>query len=210
VEPIRGVVCLFDLPALCVARPQTKRATVDTCWAATGIVLPDAEDNLGILRIMPEFLLGIGLYYVGQTLNPSKAQAVGFAITCTIALLGAMQFDFDDRVIVAIAGPFIVSLAFLSKANVTTFLSRPALLFWGEASFALYLVHMPAIMIWRNIVSKLYGLPHEYKMAWPELACLLAVTLALAAALHIWIERPGRFVIRAALMKPKTRQIASS
>jgi peptidoglycan/LPS O-acetylase OafA/YrhL len=177
---------------------------------ATGIVLPDAEDNLGILRIMPEFLLGIGLYYVGQTLNPSKAQAVGFAITCTIALLGAMQFDFDDRVIVAIAGPFIVSLAFLSKANVTTFLSRPALLFWGEASFALYLVHMPAIMIWRNIVSKLYGLPHEYKMAWPELACLLAVTLALAAALHIWIERPGRFVIRAALMKPKTRKIASS
>jgi peptidoglycan/LPS O-acetylase OafA/YrhL len=170
---------------------------------ATGVVLPDAEDNMGILRIMPEFLLGIGLYYFGQTLNPSKGQAIAFVIGASAGLLGAMQMDLDDRVIVALAGPFVLSLALIAKANVTTFLSRPSFLFWGEASFALYLVHMPVIMIWRNVVRKAFDLPHDYKMAWPELVGLLFVTLILAAALHIFVERPGRLVIRRALMKPK-------
>jgi hypothetical protein len=31
----------------------------------------------------------------------------------------------------------------------------------------------------------------------------------LSAALHIYIERPGRFVIRGALMKPKITKSAS-
>jgi peptidoglycan/LPS O-acetylase OafA/YrhL len=175
---------------------------------ATGIVLPDAEDNMGILRIMPEFLLGIGLYYLGQTLNPTKAQVIGFVVAATAGLLGSMQLDMDDRVIVAFAGPFILALALMAKAGVETFLSRPSLLFWGEASFALYLVHMPVIMIWRNVVAKYFGLAHDYKMAWPELLGLLTVTLILAASLHIFVERPGRHIIRRALMKPKAAPIS--
>jgi peptidoglycan/LPS O-acetylase OafA/YrhL len=178
---------------------------IDFVYArVTGIILPDAEDNVGILRILPEFLLGIGLYYLGQTFTLSKAQALGFVMVATLCLLGAMQLDLDDRVIVAFAGPFILALALIAKAGIGSFLSHPVALFWGEASFALYLVHMPILMVWRNLVQKLFDLPHDYRMGIPELALLLIVTLLASAALHIYVEGPGRRLIRGALMKPNT------
>jgi peptidoglycan/LPS O-acetylase OafA/YrhL len=210
--PLFGWIALKlrERPLLLIALSVLAFVAIDFVYhAVTGIVLPDAEDNMGIFRIMPEFLLGIGLYYYGQTLQLSKVKALAFVGVATLALLGGMQFDLDDRIIVACAGPFILSLALMAKAKIGSFLSRPALLFWGEASFALYLVHMPALMVWRNGVQKLFGLQHDYKMGLPELALLLAVTLALSAAMHIYIERPGRFVIRGALMKPKITKSAS-
>lgn len=200
---------LRERPILLIALAALAFVVIDFVYVqATSIVLPDAEDNMGILRIMPEFLLGIGLYYFGQTLNPTKNQAIGFVSVATLGLLGAMQLDLDDRVIVAFAGPFILAFALMAKAGVDTFLSRPSLLFWGEASFALYLVHMPVLMVWRNLVQKLYSLPHDYKMGLAELAALLIVTLALSAAIHFFVERPGRHLVRRALLKPKTDALA--
>jgi peptidoglycan/LPS O-acetylase OafA/YrhL len=164
---------------------------------AYGIVLPNAEDNMGILRIIPEFLLGIGLYFFGQKIDLSKQQAVISALVISGMLLLAMQAAVDDRLIVALAGPFILSLALLAKSGQATFLSKPLMLFGGEASFALYLVHLPIFMVWRNMMEKLFDLPGDYKMGLGELAILLALSLAVAAALHVLVERPGRDFIRA-------------
>ncbi|MFN7619336.1 MAG: acyltransferase family protein, partial [bacterium] len=44
--------------------------------AQFGPVLPRAEDSMGILRIVPEFLYGIGLYYLGQRWTPSARVSV--------------------------------------------------------------------------------------------------------------------------------------
>jgi peptidoglycan/LPS O-acetylase OafA/YrhL len=164
---------------------------------AYGIILPNAEDNMGILRIMPEFLLGIGLYFFGQKIDVSKRHAKIFALSTSGLILLAMQFALDDRLIVALAGPFILSLALLAKSGQSTFLSKPIMLFGGEASFALYLVHLPIFMVWRNVMEKLFNLPSHYKMGLGELAILFAITLVIAAALHVVIEKPGRDFIRA-------------
>ena len=132
--------------------------------AQFGRVLPRAEDSMGILRIVPEFLYGIGLYYLGQRWTPSPRVSVVSALATTAALLSLMQFGVDDRIIVAAAGPFILSLALLEKAGVRTFLSHPVALFAGEASFALYLVHIPILMVWRNAAQALTGWPGDYRM----------------------------------------------
>lgn len=52
-----------------------------------GHVLPRAEDSMGILRIIPEFLYGIGLYYLGQRWTPSPRVAIMGALGTTAALL---------------------------------------------------------------------------------------------------------------------------
>lgn len=162
-----------------------------------GRVLPRAEDSLGILRIVPEFLYGIGLYYLGQRWTPSSLTAVTGALGATTAILGLMQIGADDRIIVAAAGPFILSLALLAKARVQTFLSHPVALFAGEASFALYLVHIPILMVWRNSAQALAGWAGDYRMGIGELAAMLILTLAAAAAIHVFVERPGRRLLRA-------------
>ncbi len=162
-----------------------------------GRVLPRAEDSLGILRIIPEFLYGMGLYYLGQRWTPSSLTAVTAALGTTAAILGLMQIGADDRFIVAAAGPFILSLALLAKARVRTFLSHPAALFAGEASFALYLVHIPILMVWRNAAQAVAGWPGDYRMGLGELSAMLVLTLAAAAAIHVFIEQPGRRWLRA-------------
>ena len=164
--------------------------------AQFGRVLPRAEDSLGILRILPEFLYGIGLYYLGQRWTLSPRLAVLVALATTAALLALMQVGADDRVIVAAAGPFILSLALLAKAPVTTFLSHPIALFAGEASFALYLVHIPMLMVWRNAVQAVAGWPEDYRMGVGELSSLLVLTLVAAAAIHVFVEQPGRRWLR--------------
>ena len=113
--------------------------------------------SMGILRIVPEFLYGIGLYYLGQRWTPSPRVSVMGALATTAALLTLMQLGADDRIIVAAAGPFVLSLALLAKARVRTCLSHPVALFAGEASFALYLVHIPILMVWRNAAQAFFG-----------------------------------------------------
>lgn len=159
-------------------------------------VLPRAEDSLGILRIIPEFLYGMGLYYLGLRWTPSARVSVMGALASTGALLALMQIGADDRLIVAAAGPFILSLALLAKARVRTFLSHPVALFAGEASFALYLVHIPILMVWRNAAQAFWGWPGDYRMGVGELTAMLVLTLAAAAAIHVFVERPGRRLLR--------------
>lgn len=161
-----------------------------------GLVLPRAEDSMGILRIIPEFLYGIGLYYLGLRYAPSASVAIAVALAATTTLLAVMQIGMDDRIIVMAAGPFILSLALLAKARVRTFLSHPVVLFAGEASFALYLVHIPILMVWRNAAQALFGWTGDYRMGPTELTALMLLMLAAAAIIHVLVERPGRWLLR--------------
>ncbi|GAA0756010.1 acyltransferase [Actinomadura yumaensis] len=169
--------------------------------ARYGIVLPRAEDNMGVLRIIPEFLYGVGLYQLGRRWGVVPRIAGSVAVTSSVVFLGLMQVGADDRLIVASAGPFLLSLALLAKAGVRSFLSAPVVLLGGEASFALYLVHIPVLMVWRNAAQAIVDLPGDYRMSPPELAGLLLVTLTVALLIHLWIEQPGREVLRRLLIR---------
>ena len=131
--------------------------------------------------------------------TPSPRMSLMGALVATTLLLTLMQIGADDRVIVAAAGLFILSLALLAKAPVRTFLSHPVLLFAGEASFALYLVHIPILMVWRNAAQAFSGWGADYRMGLVELAAMLVLTLAAAAAIHVFVEQPGRRWLRARL-----------
>ena len=188
---------LRSRPWVMIALAAVTFVLIDAVYRAQfGRVLPRAEDSMGILRIVPEFLYGVGLYYLGQHWAPSRTLSVAAALAASVALLALMQVGADDRLIVAAAGPFILSLALMAKADVRTFLSHPVALFAGEASFALYLVHIPILMVWRNAAQAVAGWPGDYRMGMVELTAMLVLTLAAAAAIHVFIEQPGRRWLR--------------
>ena len=68
-------------------------------------VVVHAQNKLGILRIIPEFLFGVALYRLGERLQPARAVAIAAAVACAALLLGLMHFKADDRVVVAAAAP---------------------------------------------------------------------------------------------------------
>lgn len=164
--------------------------------AVFGDVVVHAELNMGVLRIIPEFLYGIGLYRLGQRIGLTRRSAIGAAWLSAIALLLLMHLKADDRIVVAAAGPLILSLALLSKAGADRALARPLMLAGGEASYALYLVHMPILIGWKGVNSALTDRPSAYVLAWWEIACLLTLTLAAAFAVHYLFEGPARTWIR--------------
>lgn len=161
-----------------------------------GPILTEAQENLGIMLVVPEFIYGIGLYFLGQKINLDRLQASIFAFSMTILLLTAMHFHADDRLVVGIAGPFVLSLGLLAKSGQRSFLSHKWMQFGGEASFALYLMHMPILMVWRNVMQKWFELEKTYRMGLPEVAILLTLTLIAAGLIHIWFEQPSRLWLR--------------
>lgn len=188
---------LRSRPWLLVGFSALLFVTIDAAYsAATSVILPRAEDNMGILRIIPEFLMGMGLYFLGRTLNPGRTGAIVLATASTAALVWAMQVGIDDRLIVALSAPFLLSLALASRAGADGVLAHPIIQFAGRASFAFYLCHVPILMVWRNVMEAVFGLPGDYAMGLPELSALLALTCLAAALLHIWVEEPARRLIQ--------------
>lgn len=163
---------------------------------AFGKVLPRAEDSLGILRIVPEFLIGMALYGLGHRWRWSRPLAAGAALITTLLLLGAMQLSLDDRIVVALAAPMILTWSLLARADCEGPLAAAALVFAGEASFALYLVHMPVIIAFKGVVAELRGVDSAFRITPVELTGLFVVTALLAVALHLLVEKPGRTWIR--------------
>lgn len=161
-----------------------------------GKVLPRAEDDMGILRIAPAFLIGMALYALGHRWSWSRPLAAAAALITTLLLLGAMQLALDDRIIVALAAPVILTWSLLARADCEGPLAAPALVFAGEASFALYLVHMPVIIAFKGVVAELRGVDSAFRITPVELTGLFVVTALIAVALHLLVEKPGRIWIR--------------
>ncbi len=186
-----------ERPTWLIALAIASFAALDLAYQSMfGPILTEAQENLGIMLVIPEFLYGIGLYFLGQKILLSRVQASAFALGTTALLLAVMQIHADDRLIVALAGPFVLSLGLLAKSGQGSFLSHKWMQFGGEASFALYLVHLPILMVWRNAMQKWFGLEKAYKMGLPEIAVLLTLTLVAAALVHLWLEQPSRMWLR--------------
>lgn len=164
--------------------------------AVFGDIVVHAELSMGILRILPEFLYGVALYRLGEQVQLGRRFTVWFATLWGLLLLLLMHLKADDRIVVAAAGPLILSLALLSKVAAERALARPWMLAAGEASYALYLVHMPILIGWKGVNSILTGRPSSYVFDWWEIGSLLALSLAAAFAVHYLFEGPARRWIR--------------
>lgn len=161
-----------------------------------GKVLPRAEDVMGIARVMPEFLIGMGLYGLGKTLNPTRTVAITATVATVAALLTAMHFSLDDRIIVALSAPVILSISLLSKAGCEGFMGSKPLVFAGEASFALYIVHMPVLVAWKGLVSEFRGIDSGFTVGLMDLGILMLAAMTVAVIMHLLVEKPGRRWVR--------------
>ena len=213
---------LFPAYALLAVRMRQRRwlllalgvlgyVVIDAAYVSIfGKVLPRAEDDMGILRIAPAFLIGMALHALGNRWRWSRPVAIAAALFTTLILLGAMQLSLDDRIIVALSAPVILTWSLLARADCEGPLAAPALVFAGEASFALYLVHMPVIVAFKGVVAELRGIDSAFRMTPIELTAVFVATALIAAALHLFVEKPGRVWVRRTFEGRKTEPRATA
>jgi peptidoglycan/LPS O-acetylase OafA/YrhL len=160
------------------------------------------------LYLMPlprlgDFVLGIlaaRLYMLTRS-SPERARRLGgplvwgatallVALMCWPALLdSAWSWDITFAVPAVL---IIFGLAAAPECLPARLLAMPKVVFFGEASYAFYLIHFPLIVLlnltaWDTAVS---GSLVVYE------ALSLGLILALAAGLHIGVERPARVHLR--------------
>lgn len=188
---------LRERPWLLLAAAVVTFILLDVVYqAAFGRILPHAEEQFGVLRIAPEFLFGIGLYHLGRTVRLGARTASLAAVAAATLMLGLMHVGADDRLIVLAAGPLILTLALLSTAGGVGLLAHPAARLLGEASYALYLLHLPILIAWRNVAVMLDGRPATYAMPLWEVLAVFTITVGAAVVAHLVWERPARDAIR--------------
>jgi peptidoglycan/LPS O-acetylase OafA/YrhL len=168
-----------------------------------GDVLIHAEGQMGVLRILPEFLLGVGFYHLAVRQHPLRRTAILAAVASVALLLVAMHMRADDLLIVGVGALMVLALTFVSKVGADGPLAHPWMLASGEASYALYLVHLPLLVAWKNGRGLLTGVDSAYRLPVWEAGILLAITILAAFALHYLWERPARRWIRAHLLDPR-------
>jgi peptidoglycan/LPS O-acetylase OafA/YrhL len=162
----------------------------------TGFPLTQATIFWGALRIVPCFAYGSALYLFWRSgaVQSRTTAHVGAAIFGAALLVGAQQ-GLPDPVLVGIAGGLILFLAALSSTG-SKALSHPWLVYLGEISYSIYMVHTLWDLVFVNGAASALHLNDKHLPLGLWLV-LVAGVVPLAAASYHLIERPARERLKA-------------
>jgi peptidoglycan/LPS O-acetylase OafA/YrhL len=161
-----------------------------------GAGLNDLSWRYGILRILPEFAMGVAVYGLGVA-RPLSRDALlwllpaGLGLTIGLLALGAP---------VAVMPPLFAGVILLIASAEREHLTPPAwalnpLVYLGEISYSTYMLHLFLGKVYFNALARLFGYdPH----ALPAYQCVLAlvpILLASAVSYHC-VEQPGRTLLK--------------
>lgn len=156
-------------------------AAVLACGAWFAIAADGAPKGIAwaLPQVACQFILGCCAYAfyvrrVGAAL-PWSAAVAG----CVVAVIGAAYAGLADPWTTPLFALLVLGLAHERGPWLAALGSRP-MRFWGDASYAIYLLHLPIYHAFREL----------------GLGFCLAATLALAAFAHVGFELPARRALR--------------
>lgn len=176
-----------------------RRSLFETTW------------NMGVLRILPEFTLGVALRHWGGvfTLGPRMARPAFFASCALLVVLLMVQAP-------ALAAVLVLALIVLLAADAERQsglgpMCHPFPVLLGEVSYSVYMLHFPI-----GVALLDFGLRSQSAAAMPLAIGLIVATIVLITVLswlsHRFFEIPAReLLIRAGrgaspLLAPKADQ----
>jgi peptidoglycan/LPS O-acetylase OafA/YrhL len=157
------------------------------------------DGGFNIVRCAAEFTVGLGLYRVYVTADlPGICSSEFAAWSTAAALLLSLHLGLPDVVIVVLMALLLVVGA-VNSGSFGRWLCKPALLFLGEISFSIYLVHFPIFFAMALVAQKLGGPDALLRQSAMTRGGLFLVALSIVIGVSILtyrtIERPCRRAI---------------
>ena len=114
-----------------------------------------------------------------------------------VAVVVASEMRLADPLIWLALVTMIFGLAEASKSGRGGLLALPAALWLGEASYALYMIHMPVDLVWFQALGRF--LSAEQLQVWAAALVIAAILLSILVAglMYTLIEKPARGWLRA-------------
>lgn len=205
-----AVYLVFPLAAVVLSRYRSRTISIAgivvsygvlvwsySTWLSTG----ESAANGMLVRVACEFAAGCFLYRLfADTPSRTAASVAGWASVALAATIAAVPFvltiDSYHRGLVwsPLLGLLILTLAY-QRGPLARGLSMRRVVFWGEASFALYMTHgLVEYALNKLVPGSIEGDTAPVRIA--ILITLAAAVAATAAATYLLIERPSRTWLR--------------
>jgi peptidoglycan/LPS O-acetylase OafA/YrhL len=167
--------------------------------------------DFGILRMAAEFPIGVALFYVFDKYRQSGASAVNswHVLALIIAVIAAMQFQVAESVVVLLLAALIFACAAAEATKGLPWLTRPWLVYGGTISYAIYLIHVPFIIVVRKIVYGLGVSPASFAIDALTVGCIVLV-VPLAIIAYEWFEAPAQRWTLQLLTRPAKSSLVPS
>ena len=172
--------------------------------AFAGAPLMRLTDGHGVWRIVPEFLIGMGLWRLGLSVQMDRSLTALHLLMAalTIAALGAMGAA-DFLFVPAFA--WLIFAAAESARQRTPgagWLGAGPLVYLGDVSFALYMVHAVVYTVWFHGVDLAAGADFAARWRTEIWVAGIGVSVLVAILAHHLIELPGkRLILRLAPLR---------
>jgi peptidoglycan/LPS O-acetylase OafA/YrhL len=185
---------------------------------------PDVQGNMaGLVYINPfsrilEFALGLFACELAMFRHPQRLRAAWFewpalalviigvlASKSILPYVGGVGTFHGFYVYIACLAPvFCIFIVVISRGSgmVSAFLGHPLLVWLGNASFSLYLVHQPIILFFKSHLANL--------LWWQQVPLFLLFTIGLSGLIYRWIEMPIHEVARKALLSRRMTPVADT
>jgi peptidoglycan/LPS O-acetylase OafA/YrhL len=199
---------LFPLlfPWLWRARPAAKAGIAGLLLVVLGWLAYSTGDDFNqwnglgaIMRCLPEFLFGALLYsaYRGQVLGSPLATDTAL-LTAILLLCGMLHFAAPDFGIVPLFALLLLT-AVANKGRLGSLLNSAPLLWLGNISYSLYLIHWFVLFVATEALRAHPGIDFAKLPAVLSLAlitAMLATSLGLATLSYRFVEVAGRRWLR--------------
>jgi peptidoglycan/LPS O-acetylase OafA/YrhL len=193
-----ALACSFVAFLFLVLLAELPADTTHVVRANGPLDLYDGRNYGAVARCLIEFLLGMMCFRLSR--HDGLAERVGrpwVAFALLVLILGLLTVPGSDILIIPAVALLLVSLA-RDQGAVAGLLGAPLCRWLGTISYSVYLFHttIEAVAeppIRRAVESS--GMPDARGV---ELACLVAVVLAIASLTYGLIEKPGRSLLRRA------------
>jgi peptidoglycan/LPS O-acetylase OafA/YrhL len=148
--------------------------------------------DFGILRAVTEFPIGLALYRVCRDYELSGAKFIRpiHALVAGLAVLLVTQLSLDDSLTIVLLALLIFTCAAAELHYELKWFTHPWLIYGGEISFAIYLIHVPFLACARKTFSLLGASPASLAEGILLVICTILL-LPMAAFVHHWIELPA-------------------
>ena len=166
----RGVTSL-DTPRL--------RSTLLECTALALLMLAFYALRFGLAPWLHRLLLALRLSTVAQVAPAQEAAT----LTAISPLAGMFTREWADHVCLAPFAAFLITVFARQRGRLSRLLCAPWLVFGGEISFALYLLHQLALRLMQQYLTRFDA---------SVFVIYLALILLGAAVLHLMVEQPAR------------------
>jgi len=179
---------------------------VGSFWALSNLhqVLPwvgrdfsQMTAQIGALRILPSFLLGVALYAFGRNHAAPKSWAWPIALVSAGWVIAVTSLGWWEGLSWFGLAGLLYGLAETSRHNIDAPMSGRVFVFLGAASYALYMIHLPVDIVWFHALER-FGITETSDLALRigAMVGVFVVCIAASAVAYLVIEEPARNWVR--------------